>query len=158
MSRTFSAPVTAATTILSGNVISLTSGAWVLGCATGKEPFIAYQDSVDTDVQSSGVLLGLSCAGQFEIQTPFYDATKTYVESSPLKADSGGGSTYQGTGVTGQITLGTFATAEDTIGYATNGGVQNIASIDSSAVPNTNGAVNVLQFRTIWLPRTTTST
>jgi len=155
--RRTSAPVTANVTILSGQLISLSAGAWVLGCAAGLEPHIALQDSVDTDVASSGQLIGLSCAGQFEIQTGYYDSTQVYVNSSPLKAATGGGSTYQGTGVVGQITLGTFATAEDTIGFASGGGVQNIVAINSEAAPNANGALNVLQFRTQWLPRATTS-
>lgn len=153
--RTFSAPVTANVTIQSGQLISLSSGAWVLGCPAGKEPFIAFHDSVDPDVQSAGTLLGLSCAGQFEIETGFFDNTQVYVESSPLKADSGSG-TYQGTGTTGQITLGTLSTAEDTIGFASNGGRQDRVSIDSQAAP-INGHVYVLRFRTDWNPRATTS-
>jgi hypothetical protein len=70
MARSYSAPVTSGVTILSGQLISLTAGAWVLGCLAGCEPFIAFADSTDTDVQSSGLLLGLSCAGQYKIETP----------------------------------------------------------------------------------------
>jgi len=159
---TFSAPVTSGVTIQSGQVISLTSGAWVLGCAAGKEPFIAYHDSTDTDVQSSGTLLGLSCAGHFEIETGWFDGTKVYVDSSPLKADSGAtpilgtGNNYQATGITGQITLGTLGTAEDTIGFARAGGVQDRVLTNSSAAP-VSGHLNVLRFITRWLPRATTS-
>jgi hypothetical protein len=153
--RTFSAPVTSGVTIKSGQLISLSSGSWVLGCSAGQEPFIAFHDSTDTDVVSSGQLVGLSCAGQFVIETGYFDNTQTYVENSPLKADSGSGA-YQATGATGQITLGTLSTAEDTIGFATAGGRQDNVSIDSSAAP-ISGHLYVLRFRTQWLPRATTA-
>lgn len=161
---TFSAPVTSGVVITSGQLISLSSGSWILGVPTGKEPFIAYHDSSDTDVQSSGVLLGLSCSGQFEIETGWFDATQVYVEGSPLKAATGAtpvitndGQTctqYQATGTVGQITLGSLSGAEDTIGFASNAGVQNNTLIDSSAIP-INGVLQVLRFRTRWLPRAT---
>jgi len=157
--RTYSAPVTSGVTIQSGQVISLTADAWVLGCAAGKEPFIAFHDSVDTDVVSAGQLVGLSCAGQFEIETGWFDGTQTYVESSPLKADSGSSpssANYQNTGIVGQITLGTLSTAEDTIGFASKGGRQDRVSVDSSATP-VSGHLYVLCFRTHWMPRATTS-
>ena len=158
-SRKFSAPVTSGVTIRSGQVISLTSGAWVLGCSAGKEPFIAFHDSTDTDVTSSGKLLGLSCAGQYEIETQWFDNTATYAESSPLVAATGGSSTSNITPLVaalGAIGLGTLATAEDTIGFAKNGGRQDLANFNSEAAP-VNGHLYVLRFMTQWLPRATTS-
>ena len=181
--RKRSAPVTANVAIQSGQVISLTAGAWVLGCAAGKEPFIAFHDSTDTDVVSRGLLLGLSCAGQYEIQTAWFDNTQVYVESSPLIAATGGSSaalTVANSAALGAITLGTFGTAEDTIGYATNGGRQvlagykdatnilanpinsesgptNTAAAGAGSLPSASSGVYVLQFRTTWLPRATTS-
>jgi HNH endonuclease len=175
-SRTFSAPVTAGVTIQSGQVISLTSGQWVLGCAAGKEPFIAFADSIDTDVASSGQLLGLSCAGQFEIETAFFDNTATYIETSPLIAGAAGASTgatttqssIQAGAFTGNLALGTLNTAEDTLGFASNGGVQNTSAIATNGGPtnsqataySSTGAVlalKLLRFRTHWLPKATTS-
>lgn len=167
-SRTYSAPVTAGVTILSGQLISLSSGSWVLGVAQGLEPYIAFADSTDTDVTSSGLLLGLSCAGQFEIETPWFDNTVTYVESSPLKAATGGSSTANvapGTAALGAITLGVFSTAEDTIGFASAGGRQDATSINSQsgALENSAGGttnpnvIYLLRFKTQWMPRATYS-
>jgi hypothetical protein len=57
---------------------------WKLGCAAGYTPYIALQDwdrsqtaglgqfGYDPDVMEAGKLTGLSCAGQFEVQTAFY--------------------------------------------------------------------------------------
>jgi AraC-like DNA-binding protein len=166
-SRTFSAPVTSGVTILSGQLISLSpSGTWVLGVLAGKEPFIAFADSVDTDVQSSGLLLGLSCAGQFEIETPWFDNSVAYVESSFLVAATGGSSvsnTSPGTAALGAITLGVASANADVIGYATNGGRLDATAINSQSAPyslnvtpgNNATAANViylLRFRTQWFP------
>ena len=85
---TLSAPVQAGLapgTIKSGMVISLADGAgiqvgqkvWVLStgaagaAASGRTPYFAIADDTDTDVQASGKLLGLSCAGDFELQTGY---------------------------------------------------------------------------------------
>jgi len=139
-----------------------------LGVAQGLEPYIAFADSTDTDVTSSGLLLGLSCAGQFEIETPWFDNTVTYVESSPLKAATGGSSTANvapGTAALGAITLGVFSTAEDTIGFASAGGRQDATSINSQsgALENSAGGttnpnvIYLLRFKTQWMPRATYS-
>lgn len=156
-------------TILSGQLISLSSaGKWILGCPAGKEPFIAFADSVDTDVISSGLLLGLSCAGQFEIETPWFDNTVVYAESSPLKAATGGSTTSNvapGTAALGAITLGSLsAAAGDLLGYASNGGRQDATAINSQSKPyslrvdptNASSAANkiyLLRFRTQWTPK-----
>jgi hypothetical protein len=168
-SRTYSAPVTAGVTILSGQVISLSAGAWVLGCAAGLEPFIAFHDSTDTDVQSAGLLLGLSCAGQFEIETPWFDNTVVYNESSFLIAASGGSSTANvspGTAALGAITLGVASANADVIGYAAAGGRQNATAINSQSgfIENSAGGVSnpnsiyLLRFRTQWFPHAEYST
>lgn len=89
---TQSLPV-ASGTILSGQVISTVwtaaqgSYAWTLG-ATATVPYIALQDSADEDVQEAGKLTGLSCAGDFEIQTPFY-TSGTYALNDLLTASTG---------------------------------------------------------------------
>ena len=179
--RKRSAPVTSGVAIQSGQVISLTSGAWVLGCSAGKEPYIAFHDSPDTDVVSSGLLLGLSCAGQYEIQTAWFDNTQVYVESSALVAATGGSSTactVANAASLGAITLGTSST-QDVIGFATNGGRQvlagykdgtnilanpinsesgptNTAAAGAGSLPSASSGVYVLQFRTFWQPATAT--
>jgi hypothetical protein len=174
-SRKRSAPVTSGVTIQSGQVISLVSGQWVLGAATGLEPYIAFHDSSDTDVVSSGLLLGLSCAGQFDIETAWFDNTKTYTDSSPLVAATGGSSTALAaplTGALGAVTLGS-STAQDIIGFAVNGGRQATGSSTNGAawgntvsahppvgytaayVPGVNSeaaVAYVLAFRTLWRP------
>jgi hypothetical protein len=163
-SRTYSAPVTSGVTILSGQVISLSSGSWVLGCAAGLEPFIAFQDSVDTDVSSSGLLLGFSCAGQFEIETPWFDNTVTYAESAFLVAatgTSGTGNTstslvLPGVASVGAITLAGTSNA-DVIGYAAAGGRQDATSINSQSgflepVGSSASKIYLLRFRTQWFP------
>lgn len=79
---TQSLPVASGTTVLSGQVVSgvwsstYGSHAWTLGL-TGGVPYIALQDSADEDVSEAGKLTGLSCAGQFEIQTAFYSGTES---------------------------------------------------------------------------------
>ena len=89
-SFTRSAQPTAGQAILSGMIISLSSGKWVKGCAQGSVPYIAYHDQDDTDVASSGLLLGLSCLGDFEVETTHFDSTATYNTDAPLKAATAG--------------------------------------------------------------------
>ena len=166
MARSYSAPVTAGVTILSGQLISLSAGAWVLGVASGAEPFIAFADSTDTDVVSAGLLLGLSCAGQYEIETPWFDNSVVYSESSFLSPATGGSSTANvtpGAAALGAITIATSNT--DVIGYAAAGGRQDATAINSqsgyleatavgSAASGLTPAAKIylLRFRTQWLP------
>ena len=75
---TETAPVSAGVTIKSGQVISLdASGEWILGCPTGKVPYFAQQDSADGDVTSSGLLTGLSCSGDYVIETGYIEDLST---------------------------------------------------------------------------------
>jgi hypothetical protein len=102
--RQISYPISATSTnntngvIYSGQVISLWYNAtlnreeWVLGVATtGATPHLALQDSTDADVVESGVLTGLSCSGQFELQTGYFDGNTglTYGNGSGVAASSG---------------------------------------------------------------------
>jgi hypothetical protein len=156
--------------------MSLSSGAWVLGCAAGAEPYIAFADSTDTDVISAGLLVGLSCAGQFEIETAYFDNTQAYVEGSPLIAGTSGSTpaasttnaAIQNGAFLGNLTLGTLSTAENTLGFASNGGRQNFSAIatngsavnsEATSFSSTNAVLPlyVLRFKTYWLPRATTS-
>jgi hypothetical protein len=86
-------------TILSGMVISPVWNPtdsvyeWVMGVDAATTPvYFALQDATDEDVLEAGNLVGLSCAGQFELQTAFFDPAGTYVEGTLLTyaADSDG--------------------------------------------------------------------
>ena len=74
-------------TILSGMVVTPTWNAadnvyeWTVGMESATAPvYFALQDSADADVLEAGNLVGLSCAGQFELQTAFYDVDGVYNE------------------------------------------------------------------------------
>lgn len=91
-------PVASSVTVLSGQVVSPVwssshgSHAWALGL-TGGTPYIALQDSEDEDVSEAGNLTGLSCAGQFEIQTAFYEgADSVYTLGKVISAGATSGS------------------------------------------------------------------
>lgn len=72
------------TVIYSGQLICLQANSttdtqeWVLCNTTrleaGAVPYLALQDSTDSDVRCTG-LTGLSCAGNFEVGTGFFDTT-----------------------------------------------------------------------------------
>lgn len=82
--------------ILSGQLVSKVWDTdhyeFVLGNSAGVNPYIAWSDSVDQDVIESGKMTALSCAGQFEIQTAFFDVNNgaspavayVYNEGTPL--------------------------------------------------------------------------
>ena len=106
----------------SGQVISSTwdpalgSYAWVLGLTgaaltagsnkvSKNTPFIALQDAADEDVIEAGKLTGLSCAGQFEIQTAYY-TSGTYYVGSQLKADASTLGNVTLVSATGDIVIG----------------------------------------------------
>lgn len=81
--RSRSAPVKSGVTVVSGNVIVLeyvsanAQWEWVLAdraeAAHRKQvPHFALQDATDSDVAAAGQLTGLSCSGQFELQTGYF--------------------------------------------------------------------------------------
>lgn len=140
----------AAEAIQSGQLISLDSnGEWVKGVAAGKEPFIAFHDQSDTDVQSSGLLLGLSCAGDYVIETGWFVAASVYAEGTPLMAATGDD--------TGSVDVATdgYAGTSDIVGVVSHGGKQNVAGVNSQAAAtlvNNVSTLNVLSFTTRWIP------
>jgi hypothetical protein len=157
-----SAPPNAAATIYSGQVISLdSSGTWVLGCPTGKTPYIAFQDGTDSDVVSSGLLLGLSCAGQYEFQTGYFVIADGSFAGNDLYLIAStvvpGSLTLASTLVTGPITA-PLQVPNDIIGFTSGGGLIQVGpSINAAGafIPGTNseagpvgGPVNVLRFTT----------
>ena len=139
---TRSAPVTEGVAIVSGQVISLDDGEWVLGAAQGSIPYIALSDSTDTDVSGSGLLPALSCAGQFEIETGWFKADDTYGENTPLIA-----------GATGLVEEGDLTDTEvDIIGFATQEGVKNLNGGPGPIVEMNATDANILTFITRWIP------
>ncbi len=73
-------PVKAGVTVKSGQVIQRTWNAttnayeWELGCSAGKQAFIAFQDSTESDVMNANGLTGISLSGDYEIQTGYFAA------------------------------------------------------------------------------------
>jgi hypothetical protein len=103
--------VSLSTGIYSGQVISSAwdsskgSHAWVLGLTgTTNTPYIALQDIADEDVSEAGKLTGLSCAGQFEIQTAYYTGSNIAV-GALVTTSSTTGSIAPST-TSGQLILG----------------------------------------------------
>jgi hypothetical protein len=145
-----SLPVASGVTISSGQVISpkwnvtLSQYEWVLGKDTSADMcYIARKDSLDTDVQSAGTLPGLSCAGQFELQTGFFKTGDTYNDGAYLAAD----------GVTGNLKVTARNSNELILGQVTRiRGAKDIAGEDSSVTPDVNGQVLVIVFTTMATP------
>lgn len=140
------------TTIKSGQLVSKvwSTDKYVfrLGNAAGSIPVIAWSDSADMDVVESGQMTGLSCAGNFEIQTGYYDvldsaspaAAYTYNEGTPLTWST--------------VTLGNVrpaASTEKIIGYVTriHGPLQLVdtanAVWETSEVVEANSKVIIFQ-------------
>lgn len=121
---TQSHPVASGVTVKSGQVVYLRWNGttaryeWRLGCADGKVPYIALQDwdtsgttglgsfGYDPDVVEAGKLTGLSCAGQFEIQTPYFYASDTYAMDAALTyVPNNGSDAATGSGALGSLRL-----------------------------------------------------
>jgi len=147
------APVKAATTILSGQVISkkynATTGVWEwnLGWESGNGiPHIAVQDYDQHDVAEAGVLNGLSCSGQFRIRTAYFKTSPAvpYYEGALLVPD----------GVTGDIKAVANAAGIVVMGVVSNNmyGPLDISGIDNEAAPDVNGQTLVVEFDTMYMP------
>jgi hypothetical protein len=171
MALQLSAPVTAAVTILSGQVIYLTAAnTWSLAtsvlCDGVATPYIALQDSVDTDVLSSGLLLGLSFAGQYVFETGYYVRTDgtfnvndapliihaTIAGSLTLAVTPGGGSSPWETAhdIIGVTAMG----GEEQVGPSTNAAGAFIPAINTEALP-LGGPTYMLPFTAKWMPKRT---
>jgi hypothetical protein len=130
--------------------------------ADGLTPYIALQDSVDTDVLSSGLLLGLSCAGQYVFETGYYVRVdgNFAVNDAPLILSAA---------VPGSLTLavapngGTvWDTADDIIGVTCMGGEEQVgpsANLAGAYIPAINtealpmgGPTYMLNFTAKWSP------
>jgi len=137
--------------IKSGMAIVLdTNGEWVKATASNGEdkiPYFAYSDQSDTDVLSSGLLLGLSCLGDFEIQTPFFDTTPDtpWAHGDPVVLGATAGTLDKGASNLAAIHI---------VGHVTRGGMEDIVKINSEALPDVTGKVLVLNLVTRWRPAT----
>lgn len=150
-SITFSAEPTVGADIKSGQLIVIdpATGKWVKcdsALHAGLVPYFAFQDQSDTDVTSSGLLLGISCLGEFELQTAYFDSTDVWAHGNPV---------VKGTGaLVGSVDKGaSFLAAVETIGVASRGGMEDIVAINSEATP-VAGHVYVLNLVTKWKPAT----
>jgi|GEM_PF-5585967 hypothetical protein len=87
-----SLPATVA--IKSGQLIAATATGWVLAINTHTvgQIHVAYHDSTDTDVASSGKLLGFSVQGRYELETG-YSAADVYAVGTPVYANVTGAAT-----------------------------------------------------------------
>ena len=174
---TVSAPIMSGVTVYSGQLITLYSATgavgsyqWALagtttyGVAAGQSVYIAMADSTDTDVISSGRLLGLSCSGNFEVQTGYFISGDTFTKDIPVTwstatAGSLTATTYTAatqTDIIGYVSGGKIdlATGGPGVGYKTAGLPANVANagIDSQAALS-SGHTYVIQWVTRFLPK-----
>jgi hypothetical protein len=162
-----SAPVGAGVTILSGQVIYLdANGNWQLATATlanGRTPYMAYHDSADFDVLSSGLLLGLSCAGQYVFNTGYFvlgdgnfigneiplKISNTVPGSLTLAVAPGGGTVWDDpSDIVGVTALG----GQEQVGPSTDVNGNFIPAINTEALPM-GGPTYTLNFTAKWLPK-----
>lgn len=124
----------------SGQVMFINaSGNWVLASSAvtpkGQCPYLAMADATDSDVVSAGKLLGLSCAGQYDVQTPYFDITQTYARGTAL--------TYSAT--SGLLTPATATSSDgwiqnpsvDIVGFVTAG----VVDLNVGGPGNMNGSL-----------------
>jgi hypothetical protein len=105
---------------------------WQLGWTSGSIPFIALNDSTDRDVIEAGNLVALSCAGKFEIQTPFITGLNglsgtlgTLNIDTPLVPD----------GTTGNLKPAAGTTGLPIVGYVTrNNGPLSLVGVNSNVL------------------------
>lgn len=139
------APATFDGTIKSGMLIVLNgSGKWVPSTSSDTKntaPYFAYSDDSDTDVKSSQRLLGLSCLGDFEIQTGYFD-DDTYNVGDPVVKSA----------TSGQVAKGaSYLSAVEVVGVVSQGAKEDIVKINSESLPVT-GHTYVLNLITRWKP------
>ena len=128
--------------IVSGELVSFTTGEWVKGCPAGQVPYIALSDTSDHDVKSSGLLPALSCAGKFEIETAIYDGDDTYNEETPIVAGA----------TAGEIAAGALDGTADIIGFASRGGETDLNGGLGPKIEVNAEDGNIVTFITNWTP------
>jgi len=167
-------PVAFGVTIKSGQVIAPKWNAtaltyeWVLpGAGTGHvaDFYWAADDSTDEDVQEAGKLPALSCAGQFEFETPYFDADGTYTVGAQLTPDLDNPGDVKvvtpndGTlPVIGQISRVSPVALQSTVNgvrKSRNSNVKpRVADPDNVGELMVNPRLNVITIRTISIPAT----
>lgn len=168
--------------ILSGMVISPVWNSsdsvyeWQQGVGTSLDVpvYFALQDSEDADVVEAGNLVGLSCAGQFEIEIAFFKEDDTYNEGTLLTvglttddwtltagkaaaAPKEGGATRSATTNNGSGYVKALAAGGTSVIV---GQVTRAASSGSAGTVNSLNGINsnvvykdVIAFRTMYRPR-----
>lgn len=133
MTLTQSFPVKSGQTVLSGQLIyagwdsNVNQYAWSVGASAGTTPHIALQDGADQDVSEAGKLTGLSCAGQFEIQTAYFTGSAT-AQVGVIVVPSGTTGSIAPSTTTGQIILGHITRAPSGEGMTPNAGQFGVGS------------------------------
>jgi hypothetical protein len=167
MSLTLSAQPKTGEAILSGMIISTDeNGQWVKGCTQGRTPYVAFHDQTDTDVVSCGLLLGLSCAGEYEIETAYFTDT-TFNRDDALIASAGTPGNVAkaaGSGTETADLIGFVSKAKRQVQAGRTTGVtgnNNTVAYDPTknvnsqfTVGGTAAANSTLTFVTRWLPKT----
>ncbi len=132
--------------IVSGMLISLdTNGQWVKSSTSDTKntvAFFAFADQTDTDVISSGTLLGLSTDGVFELQTAFFDSD-TYAVGDPVVKSTTAGNVAKGA---------SFLSAVEVVGRVSKGAKEDVVKINTEALPDGGGHVYMLNLVTGWKP------
>jgi hypothetical protein len=145
---TQTAPVADGVVVLSGQVVRLQKNTqtgeqeWVLctqgAAASGSTPYIALQDSADSDVVCTG-LTGLSCSGDFELGTGFFDDAVYDVDDQLTVSATNAGN------------IAPAGPSQPLIGYVTRryanagGGNTDLTGKDSTA-----DNLNIVVFTTNW--------
>jgi hypothetical protein len=129
---------------------------------------MALQDSTDTDVLSSGLLLGLSCIGQYVFETGYFVMTdgnfvgndlplvaSTVVPGSlTLAVAPGGGTVWDATAdIIGITTMG----GQEQVGPYNDSNGNFIPAINTEALPM-GGPTYMLNFTAKWLPKRSVAT
>ena len=149
-SLSLSAQPTANAGIKSGMLIVVdpNTGMWVKCDSAshgGLIPYWAVSDDTDTDVISSGLLLGVSALGEYELQTAYFNSSTTWAQGSPLIKGTGG--------LVGSVDKGASTLAAvEIVGFATRSGMEDIAKINTESLRDGNGKVLVLNFTPHWRP------
>lgn len=123
---------------------------WVIGVdSSSLEHYIALEDYNDPDVLQAGVLPALSCAGQYEIQTPYF-ADDTYNVGDKITFDAATGNIDKFTGAIGTADILGVVTRKVLSIIGTNSSVKPFTIVDGARV--VNPGTEVLTFRTSYTP------
>lgn len=147
------APVASGMVIMSGDVISkfwVTDPGryeWVLGLVSGATPYIALQDYNDSDVIAAGGLTGLSCAGQFTLESAYFveGTTANWLDGAAVSAYANDDATAANRGK-----LKLAATNDPILGSVIrqHADLDNARPYSSNVTPDGDNRVEVVRFET----------